>query len=160
MSRIRYQQSAACQEIDAWFNATPELQSLHNFYYTNLNIVDSKANALLRVNAIGVAALALVANLVPGTGFADLAHGRLWKTLGVLTLALLVWSVVRLASMNFVKWTTTEELTGSLHDCLEPLVRLRHRRTRILDWAAGRSIVALGLLALIFGWVLIQRSWT
>ncbi|HKE99259.1 MAG TPA: hypothetical protein VKG45_10060 [Actinomycetes bacterium] len=114
---------------------------LHAWLHENLSILDSKANAILAVNSLGVATLTFLYST-----FDRLTPPVL--VIGVaVAAAFLLWSILPLARIAFVYWSTTEEFRNPAK-LLDELLLVRDKRTAIVRSSLVKDAFALAVFAL------------
>jgi hypothetical protein len=117
------------------FNKNQDQLTLHNWLHENLIIIDTKANTILAVNSIAVATLTIFyttldKNILPILRLSVLA-----------ALLLLIWSIIPLAKVAFVYWSTTKEFSNP-DEMLSLLLKLRDDRTYIIRASTIKGVIA------------------
>jgi hypothetical protein len=114
---------------------------LHAWLHHNLSILDSKASSILAVNSLGVATLTFLYST-----FDRLTPPVL--VIGVaVAAAFLLWSILPLARIAFVYWSTTEEFRNPTK-MLNELLLVRDKRTAIVRSSLVKDAFALAVFAL------------
>lgn len=141
----RRQQIASMRQVVS----DTELEKIHSWIHTNLIILDGKAQSILSLYSIALATLTI---FYVSIGTAPLA---IYVT-AVLGFIVIAWSIVPLARIAFVYWSTTEEFNDP-EGMLADLLRVRDLRTRVVRLSLLKGIAALVIFAVIFGWYVSQR---
>jgi hypothetical protein len=119
--------------------------------YGELNTLDTKANSILQLNAIGIAVVIFLVQPLAS----QVSSSPSFKTVAIVALVLLAWSVVTLSSINLVFWSRTKTLTGvETESTTEPrsdrvnvLIHLSDARSHVLRSSAVRAVIAFLALA-------------
>ena len=114
-----------------------ELKSEHEYLYSCLSILDTKASALLQFIALIVASCTLTLTVLPhGSGLGG----------ALVFLALLISAISAFLTLNviWVHWSETRDFDAG--DYFDRLLAVRDARTRQYRWAWFMSLVSLFIL--------------
>jgi hypothetical protein len=128
----------------------PELEKVHEWIHTNLIILDSKAQSILGLNSIALATLTIYyVALGPATP-------KLIVIAVLLGFVVIAWSIIPLARVAFVYWSTTEEFQHPDRLFVD-LIRVRDARTEIIRLSTLKGGVFLVLFGVVVAWDIWHR---
>lgn len=128
----------------------PDVEKVHAWIHTNLVILDSKAQAILALYSLALTALTVFYGLI-----GDRAPVGMLAVF-VLAFITVCWSIVPLARICFVYWSTSEEFDDPSW-MLEELLRVRDERTLIVRKAVTRGLLTMVLFGIILAWDVARR---
>jgi hypothetical protein len=121
------------------------VERVHAWIHTNLIILDSKAQAILALYSLELAALTVLYSEISG-------RAPLWVLIvAFLNFVIVAWSIVPLARICFVYWSTTEEFNEP-QLMLEDLLRVRDQRSLIVRRAVMKGLYSIFLFGLLISW--------
>jgi hypothetical protein len=123
---------------------------LHGWLHENLCILDDKANAILTLDSIGLATLTFL--------FSSFTHATpvVLRVAVIAAALLLLWSIIPLARISFVYWSTTADFREP-EAMLNDLLLVRDKRTAIVRASLIKDLAAL--LVLLLGFVVGGAAW-
>ncbi|MCA1600209.1 MAG: hypothetical protein LC776_00715 [Acidobacteria bacterium] len=126
------------------------VEKVHAWLHTNLIILDAKAQAILAMYSLALTALTVL--------YAGINDQAPFVILMIAALAFMViaWSIIPLARICFVYWSTTDEFVDS-KSMLENLLRVRDKRTQIVRKAVVKGILTIVLFGVLIGWDVLRR---
>ena len=122
----------------------PELEKIHAWLHVNLNVLDAKAQAILGLYSIALATLTIFYAAV-GTNAPLVIAAAIFGAF-----ILLAFTLVPLARVSFVYWSTTEDFANP-EAMLVDLLRVRDERSKIIR----RSVIRGAYSLLVFGILLL-----
>lgn len=123
---------------------------LHGWLHENLCILDSKANAILAVNSLAVATLTFLYSTF------DHQTPRLLVFGVAISAAFLLWSIVPLARISFVYWSTTSDFRNP-NKMLNELLLVRDKRTATVRASLVKDAAAVAVFALTLAVSIVSR---
>lgn len=128
----------------------PELKDVHSWLHLNLIIIDSKAQSVLSLYSIALATLTIFYSSMGSKTPAFVIAAA------VSALLVIVWSIIPLAKICFVYWSTTAEFDDPGTMMCE-LLRIRDERTLIIRKSVLKGGLSLLLFIAIFIWDAVNR---
>lgn len=114
---------------------------LHSWLHENLIILDNKASATLAVNSIVLAGFTIFYSTLDAKTLVAVKFALLAAIL------LLAWSMVPLAQIIYVYWSTTEDFHNP-EQMLCELLNVRDRRSLIIRKSTIKGVIAIVIVAL------------
>lgn len=128
----------------------PAAEKIHGWIHANLIILDSKAQAILGLYSIALAALTVY--------YSTLGNNAPAFIVGVVVAGFVViaWSIIPLARISYVYWSSTDEFT-SPDRLLMDLLRLRDQRTILVRRSVLKGVLTMTIFTILIVWDLIHR---
>jgi len=128
----------------------PVNDRLHSWIHQNLTILDGKAQAIMGLYSIALAALTLY--------YASLAADAPLFVVGVVVVGFLAiaWSIIPLARVSYVYWSSTEEFREPDRLFVD-LLRVRDDRTALIRRSVLKGIILLVVFAVLLAWDISRR---